>query len=970
MASDEFTKTVSPSGGYSLVYTVLKSGFVSLKVIAPNALLVEINNASSFDTALVLSDTVSDLSSLISRNDAEIRNIQSSISEQQAIINNPSSTSQQKAAAQVAINNYNNSIGNLQNENLQYSNIITYVLRRGPSDFFELVLAAKNSVQPSPNPPTPTITQGTETAPPATSTNTLPPAASDDSGTEQATSPTASPTVPGTSAPAQGGITESPVTNAPGTSQRTDDETNNVLGAAGEPKYENEGFIKASINKNSRPGRRLENPLSYLASYTYQLSMYMISPDAYEAFVASGRKNIFQFNEATAGATDTSEDAPKGGIYLIAQSAGMGAPENRATGFGLDYYIDSLSFESIIATKSQSSPVANTGYRFKIVEPYGFSFVTKLRNAQKTLIEQSGGVGTGKYVENGNPTKMFYILGIRFFGYDQAGNIIKGDDTFNGNQLDPSAAGSTALFETYYDIVITEFKFKIDGTATTYDIRAETASVSSTINQTKGTIPTAKTVSGSTVRDLLSGPNGLITQLNKDQAALVQNKTAEFPIVYGIQWLGDDAETIALSKVTTPNKNKKSNQAGSTAETTAQSNTSSEVTATPNKNIFKYTTGKGIPITQEIEEIISQSTYMTDALSKSYKDTDENDPKTKSAPSTEGAGKKITWFNITPKITNIKWDKKRKDWVFNITYVLQTYLIPQVESPYADKTDDYYGPHKRYDYWYTGKNTEILAYEQKIDNQYFTSLLDDPESDTSSEGNASNNPGQGGKNGVNMESAANKEGARSTQSKEAVNSFRTSLYDPGSFATAKIQILGDPDFMLHDAASASASGENSIDSAYDKFYETDGYTINATGGQVFVEIDFKEAIDYSRDSIIDVDEEGRGVTGAPGTLAINDSIEFWRYPEDMGSKIKGISYQVLTVNNSFQSGGFKQTLNMVINPGAAPEAASEEAQEEVDANEEAATNPTGTLTDESTDGDGASTGATGDAAVTSPEPNS
>ena len=41
----------------------------------------------------------------------------------------------------------------------------------------------------------------------------------------------------------------------------------------------------------STPGRRLTNPLADLASSNYQLSLYMITPDAYDAFTASGRTN-------------------------------------------------------------------------------------------------------------------------------------------------------------------------------------------------------------------------------------------------------------------------------------------------------------------------------------------------------------------------------------------------------------------------------------------------------------------------------------------------------------------------------------------------------------------------------------------------------------------------------------------------------------------------------------------------------
>ena len=605
----------------------------------------------------------------------------------------------------------------------------------------------------------------------------------------------------------------------------------------------------------------------------------------------------------------------------------MGPNEYRAEEFDLDYYIDNLSFKVMIAASETSAPVANTEYRFKIVEPYGFSFVTKLKKAQENLVNSAGGQGSGKYVENGNPTKMFYILGIRFYGYDQAGNYVTGNETFDGTELDPNSPGTGALFETFYDIVITEFKFKIDGSATTYDIKAETANISSTVNVTKGMVTDKKELSGSTVRDLISGPSGLLTSLNKDQATLVKNKTADYPIVYKVQWLGNDAETIALSSLVTANKEDKNNQPGSNAKNTAQTNDATAVKATPNKNATKHVAKGNSPIIQEIEQIIAQSTYINDALTKNYTDEDEVDPKTKKPGSVKGSGKPLTWINVSPNISNIKWDSKRKDWVYDITYVIQTYLVPRVESPYVSKSTKYYGPHKRYDYWYTGQNTEVLSYEQKIDNQFFFAVLDNPEKDGADKNNTSDSKTQGGKNAVNMSSGGDKNGGKGTKALEAVNSFRTSLYDPASFATAKISILGDPDFLMHDSASSKGSGAGGLDAVYSKHYEADGFTVNPTGGQVFIEIDFKEAVDYTRTEGIDE----LGVTGAPGTLSINDSIEFWRYPDaETAEQVKGISYQVLNVNCVFQNGSFKQTLDLVINPQLADDAVSEEGKREQD----------------------------------------
>ena len=61
-------------------------------------------------------------------------------------------------------------------------------------------------------------------------------------------------------------------------------------------------------------GRRLDNPLGVLSSYTYQISLYMVSPTAYDAFTSTGRTKI----EALQNIEGSIEGA--GTAFLIAQS--------------------------------------------------------------------------------------------------------------------------------------------------------------------------------------------------------------------------------------------------------------------------------------------------------------------------------------------------------------------------------------------------------------------------------------------------------------------------------------------------------------------------------------------------------------------------------------------------------------------------------------------------------------------------
>lgn len=750
--------------------------------------------------------------------------------------------------------------------------------------------------------------------------------ANDDSGQGQPNSVESSAIPSAAEAPAQVALPQDPIGTDESVEREENENPTAPLGEPGTPPYENEGFIREPRTA-TRPGRRLRNPLSYLASYTYQLSLYMISPEAYEAFVASGRKNIEIFNLADSDdpllddeGNVIGEGGRVTGAYLVAQGAGMGPPEFRSDGFEYDYFIDGLSATHTIPGKGNQATSVTTDYKFKIVEPYGFSFISNLERAQRR-IEQAKKNRTGETSSsspdttstNANTTKNFFILGIRFFGWDQQGNQLTGSEIVgDGQVLDPNASGNGALFESYTEIVLTEFKFKIDGRSTIYDIKAQPTAIGGAINVSKGMNNADKTVKGNTVRDMISGPTGLITQLNKEQQDLAKNGSAEYPITYKVVWFGNDAEQIALSSVIVANLKNKNHQPGSSASNPEESNPETDVKAAPNKNLKEHNVSK-IPIVQGIEQIIAASSYLQDALTESYVDTNENNPETKSPDTVQGKGKEIKWFNISPQLTNIKWDKKRNDWVYDITYIIQTYLVPNVDSAYVDKTTGYYGPHKRYEYWYTGQNTEIIGYEQKIDNNYFLATL-------TNDGQAQDS-GSATRRAPGMQTGGDKTGSEGTTSMESINGFRTSLYDPGSFSQAKIQILGDPDFVMN---STTTTAE-----IYDRFYSANGYTINPTSGQVFMEIDFKEAVDYTKEGLSDLKfNDNRGVTGEPGTLAINDSIEFWRYEGDAGRTIRGVSYQVITVSSNFNNGSFTQNISAVINQNVAKESLTSDAIDE------------------------------------------
>ncbi len=643
----------------------------------------------------------------------------------------------------------------------------------------------------------------------------------------------------------------------------TDDDNSNLTESASRSQPSN--------NNPYSIGRRFKNPLGYYSSSTYQISLYMITPDAYDAFILSGRKNI----NALSGTGTTA------GVYLIAQSGGINNAETqRASGFELDYYIDNLSIKTYMSPQATMTASNSTEMKFQILEPYGFSFLTKLKRVGDELESYNSETRAEK---PRNPTRQFFIIGIRFLGYDENGNIVSS----NKDLLDSNALpNSTTLFDRYYDINIIGVKFKVDGRATTYNIDAVTIAPYVAFGLKRGRINNDTTLIGNTVDSAL---NDLVEKINKANEENAANSTTKlYNKILPIRYLGEDADLIKGASIVVPTDLDKSRYPGididNTIEVTEYYDRRSNPDRTKKQIIFKNDTS----IQQAITQIITQSSYLLEALSIVYDSVKQPDTSTGEYQETPGEenGNKLSWYNLSAEVSNPVWNTDTNDYVFDITYVIQTYKTPVIYNAYVKSLQKYYGPHKRYDYWYTGKNSEILSYEQTVNNGYFTITLDgkplgvSPDDNSETDSEIPIAPGH--------QADASRQGTLTTGS-AAQDTVITSLYDPASFAKAKITILGDPDFL-------AIESPGSINDVYDRFYGSNGVTITPNGGQVFIEIDFKEAIDYDTQK---------------GYLSINESILFWKYPEDV--PVNGVSYNVITVMSNFQGGSFKQTLECNIN---------------------------------------------------------
>jgi hypothetical protein len=251
--------------------------------------------------------------------------------------------------------------------------------------------------------------------------------------------------------------------------------------------------VNASFNQRIRPR---SNILDEYASYTYAVTWYLLTPDQYNEMVRSKKKNCASWQLLMqSGGASTQVAGTTGGSQNVA---------GRNQFFDKDYYLDELEIESIIPLKGTGAANTATNIKFKITEPNGITLIENLYKAVSTLYKQ-------KNVDrNANYPMAQYCLAIRFYGYNDSGELINtGRSGTNGqtNLTDPRA-----IVEKFYPFVITNIKFRIPrDRVVEYDVEAKPIPHFYNKSQDRGTIPFNFELVGETVEQILQGkPAGTV----------------------------------------------------------------------------------------------------------------------------------------------------------------------------------------------------------------------------------------------------------------------------------------------------------------------------------------------------------------------------------------------------------------------------------------------------------------------------
>ena len=393
---------------------------------------------------------------------------------------------------------------------------------------------------------------------------------------------------------------------------------------------------------------------------------------------------------------------------------------------------------------------------------------------------------------------------------------------------------------------------------------------------------------------------GLCDMLNAHEQELVKAGDLDIANVYEIKFASD---AIAFAKVKNP---------GSIDFTLTSMNSSNTAAAktgvnsgTPNTNSQKKGASQGTQILQIIEEVVRNSSYITDQQNAIANTLDVSAPNI-TKTSTKG-NKATAWFKILVNAVPIsdKIDTHRNDYAYRITYIVTPYAINEMDSSYFPEAQ-FRGIHKIYDYWFTGLNTQVLRYQQKYPSVYQAiagkgnttydaiSLLNGGTSANTSE--LAKNTGDPHSIGIlksPQPSTKSSQGAPN-EANEPAATAADFLYSFADMAEVKIEIVGDPAWLVQ----GEILGLNEQDMCYDGFYPN-GAVCTETQQVVFA-INFNSPADYNNGG---APELGTGLIDINSSATQGNSNNLSKIPPQASA-----AYVIKDVTSTFSKGSFKQDL--------------------------------------------------------------
>jgi len=622
-----------------------------------------------------------------------------------------------------------------------------------------------------------------------------------------------------------------------------------------------------------------ESPFKGFATMTYGVSLYLMGVEQYAGMISSGKKSVK-------------------GLTLLLQSGGISkAPEGNhgarrsSNYFKQDFYIDDIELKGLISGTSVSSPHNQFETSFTVIEPNGLTFLEELHG-----IVQEHNISNGVSKDRINYAAQNYLMVVRFYGYDKNGKQITGRDI----GVSESLSDLSSISEKFIPFQFTGIQFAIENAEVRYKCNAVCPQTQIPFGVANSTITFNAELYGQTVSAVLTGKLSnedlekedelketqlddaevdviydqnvsLVDALNTEQSKLLKNKSIEVPHKYVIEF--EKGSNIGKSLVITTGEHTDKDNVPMMVRN-QQSMLTNKGFFDKNKRLFSFTAGQSI--VQAIDMILRASTFISNQQEVTM------DEVTGKVTKNESASDVLQWYKIRTQVTPIKYDSIRHNYAYEIKYVISRYQVNNIRSPYYGPTR-FRGVHKEYDYWFTGKNTEVLDFRQEYNYLYYQTFGGDmgiPK--------LQNNAREITQQVYQHSSSESAQGGKNRRAEGAANAASL-LYSPSDQANAQLQIVGDPDWIAQSEVfySPDASGVG-----LGPFMD-DG-SVNYDASEVLFSVNYNTNVDYDlKSGIADVGNKnhGRDLSSGKG-----------------GKSRMSLIYRANTITTSLSGGKFTQTL--------------------------------------------------------------
>jgi hypothetical protein len=419
--------------------------------------------------------------------------------------------------------------------------------------------------------------------------------------------------------------------------------------------------IKLPKNTNSIP-----NPLHDYASYTYSWSLWWL--------------DVADYNKLMKASTidDAMSFTPSSASFVVAEDGGV-YPDQRQPGTrGLNYHIQEVNFSTTVGLNSTSRSSNMINGSMTIIEPYGITLID-------TLIAASFD-GT-KYV---NYTDQPFMLQLNFKGYDDAGNEIP--------------ESKRTVLNKRFPIRLLTMKLSVSKTGAEYRL---TFVPYGHLNYTPEYANTPKNfnIVAETVEEFFNGPNGLVQQYHDYYSTEIRQGRANF--ADAVKFVFDPE--IGSSKIVDD-------------KSVPLSHANPKVNAIDLKKAT-FAIPRGTPIVDIITKVMSHSDYLITLQLKL------NSQKEKKQTDIFNAFKTVT----SVRLAGVMFSGEIADGVFDVrrnkrprimSFKIHQYPYWNVTHPKLNFFSDSI-PYtaKKYNYWYTGKNTDIIDFKIDFDSTFHNSII-------------------------------------------------------------------------------------------------------------------------------------------------------------------------------------------------------------------------------------------------------